>query len=162
MKWDTLSDAVIADTNEYYKGLIAFRKAHGGLRMTTTEDIQANLHFIETNQDNVVAYTIDNSPNGEIAERILVVYNGNKEATQLTLPEGTWNVCVNGKKAGTEVLETANGSIGVDGISAMVLVQGAVADTSDGNGMLSSILLIAGVAFAGAGGVMLARKRKNK
>lgn len=162
MKWDTLSDAVIADMNEYYKGLIAFRKAHGGLRMPTTEEIQANLHFIENEQDNVVAYTIDNSPNGEIAERILVVYNGNKEATQLTLPEGTWNVCINGKKAGTEVLETANGSISVDGISAMVLVQGAIAEASDGNGMLSTILLIGGAAFVGAGGVIFARKRKNK
>lgn len=165
MKWDTLSDVTIADMNEYYKGLIAFRKAHGGLRMTTTEDIQANLHFMDVEQANVVAYTIENSPNGETAEKIMVVYNGNPEATEITLPEGTWDVCVNGQKAGTEVLATAEGSVSVDGISAMVLVQGNVAGalgTVGGNGSLSTVHLVVGVVLIGAGGAAFAMKKKKR
>lgn len=123
MKWDTLDDEKVADMYEYYKGLIAFRKAHGGLRMTTTEDIENNLTFMELEEKNVVAYTIANKPNGESAKNILVAYNGNEEAVDITLPEGKWNVYINGEKAGTEVLDTVEGSISVDGISAVVLVQ---------------------------------------
>ena len=37
IKWDTLSDAAYADAADYYAGLIAFRKAHPALRMTTAE-----------------------------------------------------------------------------------------------------------------------------
>ncbi len=158
MKWDTLSDAKVADMNAYYKGLIEFRKAHGGLRMPTTAEIQANLHFMDVEQANVVAYTIDNSPNGEISDKIMVVYNGNPEAVEMTLPEGTWNVCINGQQAGTEVLATAEGTISVDGISAMVLVQG---DTEAGSGALSTVLIIAGVALLGAGGAAVVMKKKK-
>ena len=139
--------------------------------MTTTEDIQANLHFMDMDQANVVAYTIDNSPNGEIAEKIMVVYNGNSEVAEVTLPEGNWNVCVNGEKAGTEVLSTAEGTVSVDGISAMVLVQG---DTAPAAGVLNgvgassgaaagngTVLIIATVAILGVGGAVFAVKRKK-
>jgi pullulanase len=44
-----------------------------------------------------------------------------------TLPAGSWSICINGSKAGTEVLDTVSSSVGVAGISAMVLVQGELA-----------------------------------
>ena len=166
MKWDTLSDAATADMNEYYKGLIAFRKAHGALRMPTTEEIQANLHFMDAEQENVVAYTIDNSPNGEIADKIMVVYNGNPEAVEMTLPEGAWNICINGQKAGTEVLATAEGTVNVDGISAMVLVQGDTAPTASLAGDNDSSVvgpIVAVVAVLGiCGGALALKKKKSK
>lgn len=129
LKWDLL------DTNaqvvEYYKGLIAFRKAHSALRMTKTEDIQSNLTFMEGLDANVVAYTINNSPNGETAKSLLIVYNANKEATTLTVPAGDWNVYVKGNKAGTEILETiSGGKVTVDPISALVLVQEDAKETT--------------------------------
>ena len=123
IKWDTLDDVKTADMLDYYKGLIAFRSEHPALRMTTTEDIEANLVFMDVEQKNVVAYTIANSPNGEKAKNILVAYNGNEEAVDITLPEGKWNVYINGEKAGTEVLDTVEGTVNVAGISAVVLVQ---------------------------------------
>ena len=166
MKWDTLSDAATADMNEYYKGLIAFRKAHGALRMPTTEEIQANLHFMDAEQANVVAYTIDNSPNGEIAEKIMVVYKGNPEAVEMALPEGAWNICINGQQAGTEVLATAEGTVSVDGISAMVLLQGDTAPAaslagSDDSSVVGPIVAV--VAVLGiCGGALVLKKKKSK
>ena len=162
LKWDTLADEKIADMNEYYKGLIAFRKAHNALRMTTTAEIQANLHFMDT-VDNVVAYTIENSPNGERAEKIMVVYNGNSTAEEVALPDGTWDVCINGQTAGTEVIETVEGSISVDGISALVLVQGNAAPSSAGNGIISTVLIIGAVVILAAGcAVFVIKRKKNK
>lgn len=122
LKWDTLTDN--ADVFNYYKGLIAFRKAHSALRMTTTEDINKNLSFEDTGKENVVAYSIKNKPNNEEAEMIFIAFNANREPVELTLPvDGRWSVYVDGEKAGTEVIKTVNGNtITVDGISGVALV----------------------------------------
>lgn len=122
IKW--ANKANVADTYEYYKGLIAFRKAHSALRMTTATDIQNNLTFMSGLDANVVAYTIANNANGDTAEKITVIFNGNKDAVDVKLPAGTWEICVNDQKAGTASVGTAEGTVSVAGISAMVLVQG--------------------------------------
>ena len=122
LKWDSISTNV--DVYNYYKGLLAFRKAHSALRMTKTTDIQANLAFIDGLEANVVGYTINNSPNGETATSLCIIYNANKAATTVAIPTGDWNVYVKGNQAGTEVLETiTGGTVTVDPISAIVLVQ---------------------------------------
>ncbi len=173
LKWDNKGN--VLDVYEYYKGLIAFRKAHGALRMTTAEEIQANLTFIDGLGENVVAYTIENSPNMEIAEEILVIYNGNKDKISVPLPEGEWEIYINGEKAGCEVLGTAEGSVDVDCISAMVLTRGIsenarqIGETSptDGHGdgksnsLVRNLLLCIGGGCLAAVGI-LAYKRKKK
>ena len=136
LKWDDLSK--YQEVYNYYKGLIAFRKAHGAFRMTSTEEVQNNLKFVDGLDANVVAYTIDNSPNGETAESVFVVYNANKEAVSVTLPEGNWDVYVNGEKAGTEVLDTVSGKVEVSGISAMVLTKGNAPASAVSNGDAAS------------------------
>ena len=121
IKWDTKDENI--DIYNYYKGLIAFRKSHNALRMTTAEEVQKNLKFLTDLPKNVVGYTIENSPNGEVADSLMVIYNANKEDINVTLPEGSWNVYINGETAGCNVLETVEGSASVKGISAMVLVK---------------------------------------
>jgi pullulanase len=92
--------------------------------MTKAEDIQANLTFLNNLEANVVGYTIDNSPNGESATSLCIIYNANKAATTVTIPSGDWNVYVKGNQAGTEILETiTGGQITVAPISTIVLVQ---------------------------------------
>ncbi|MDE6620180.1 MAG: type I pullulanase [Lachnospiraceae bacterium] len=122
IKWS--NKANVMDTYEYYKGLIAFRKAHNALRMTTAAEIQSNLTFMSGLDANVVGYTIANSANGDTAEKITVIFNGNESAVDVALPAGTWEICVNDKVAGTASVGTAEGTVSVEGISALVLVQG--------------------------------------
>ncbi len=122
IKWS--NKANVMDTYEYYKGLIAFRKAHNALRMATTAEIQSNLTFMSGLDANVVGYTIANNANGDTAEKITVILNGNENAVDVALPAGTWEICVNDKVAGTASAGTAEGTVSVAGISAMVLVQG--------------------------------------
>lgn len=177
LKWDNKGN--VLDVYDYYKGLIAFRKAHGALRMTTAEDIQNNLTFVDGLDANVVAYTIANSPNGEIAEDLFVIYNGNATPTEVTLPEGKWDIYVNGEKAGCEVLGTAEGKVTVDGISAMVLTKGTSGNTVNGKdaggatetagqnteskgGVVSTVLICAGVVLLLAGVVLLVKKKKGQ
>ena len=121
IKWDTKKEN--QDVYEYYKGLLAFRKAHGALRMTSAQQIQENLKFQSGVKGNAIAYTIENQPNEESAQTLMVIHNGNNKAINVTLPNGTWNVYVNGEKAGTEVLDQVSGTISVDKISTFVLVK---------------------------------------
>ncbi len=122
LKWDNKFNVI--ETYEYYKGLIAFRKAHGALRMTTTSDIQNSITFMSGLDANVVGYTITGKPNNETAEKIIVIYNANDVAVDVKLPAGAWDICINGEKAGTASIGMAEGTVSVEAISAMVLVQG--------------------------------------
>lgn len=122
IKW--ANKANVMDTYEYYKGLIAFRKAHSALRMTTAADIQNNLMFMSGLDANVIGYTISNNANGDTAAKITVIFNANENPVDVKLPAGAWEICVNDKTAGTASVGTAEGTVSVAGISAMVLVQG--------------------------------------
>ena len=132
VKWDTLNNATYQDVYNYYQGLIEFRNAHASLRMTNTTDVQNNLSFLNTGSANTVGFVINNKPNGEVSDKVCVIYNANKYSVKVSVPYGTWNVCIKNGKAGTDAIMTFTGSeITVDGISCLAMVQGALApDTS--------------------------------
>ena len=125
IKWDTLATEESQDVYAYYKGLIEFRKAHAALRLTNAEDVNNSITTLTGLDQNVAGFVIKGGVNGEEDDAIVVIFNPNKEATTVTLPEGEWNIYVNGEDAGTKVLGTASGSVKVDAISAMVLVDEA-------------------------------------
>lgn len=145
LKWDSLKEN--ADVYAYYKGLLAFRKAHGALRMTTTEEIQNSLKFLDDSvKGDAIAYTIKGQPNGEAAEELMVIHNGNNKEITVKLPDdGTWNVYINGEKAGTEVLAEAMDSVKVAKISTMVLVKESTASKA-----INSLNKIDGKIYIGA------------
>ena len=127
IKWDDLNKPEYADVYEYYKGLIAFRKAHPALRLTTAAEVDANVVPVTGLPANVVAYNIATTGvEGETAEGIFAAFNATKSATTINLPEGTWNICVNGDDAGVTSLGTATGSVTVNAQSSVILVKGEV------------------------------------
>lgn len=118
LKWNdrTLNKEVV----EYYAGLIAFRKSHCSLRMTKTVEIQQYLRFFEWLEPNIVAYHLTHPEDNEIC----VIYNANKDAKTIQIPEGQWEVHVKGKKAGTRILEQVfGGEVVVEPISMTVLLR---------------------------------------
>lgn len=123
IKWDTLEDETYQNVYNYYKGLIAFRKAHAALRLTNADDVNANITSVDGLDDNVLAFRINGGVNGETSDGIFVIFNPNSTETSVTLPDGAWDVCVNADHAGTEALTTVSGSVSVEPISAMVLVK---------------------------------------
>jgi pullulanase len=124
LKWSDLEDEQYQNVYNYYKGLIAFRKAHGALRLSDAADVEENVKPVEGMADNVVAFDINGGVNGETAKEIYVIFNANTEEQSVELPDGDWNVYIDGEKAGTEVLSTIkDGTAVVAPISAMVLVR---------------------------------------
>ena len=122
IKWGNLSTELVSDSHDYYQGLIAFRKAHPAMRLTTKADIIASMTELETENTNVVAF-VNNGAGLEDA--IVSIFNADAAAQTVTLPEGKWSVCVNKTTAGTEALAVVEGTVEVDGTSAMILVKAA-------------------------------------
>lgn len=125
MKYDRLSE--YKDLYEYYRGLIAFRKAHAGLRFGTTEEVQKALHFVDGLPKNVVAFTIETEE-----ETLFVAYNANPESVTIALPvleklskNAEWNICVDGDKASDKAMRTLtkeNSQVEIQGISCLAAV----------------------------------------
>jgi pullulanase len=177
IKWNDLNDATYMDVYNYYKGLIAFRKAHPALRMTTADAVAANITVVEGLANKATAFQFAANANGDSAESIFVVFNPSKEALDVTLPEGNWNVYIDAEDAGTTALRSVEGTVNVAPISAMVLIrEDAVVvetqptepatDAADGgdNG-LNIPAIVAGVAAAaaaaaGAAAVVIKKRKK--
>lgn len=192
LKWETLEEDEYRQVFEYYKGLIAFRKAHGALRLTNAQDVEQNVIPVEGLPANVVAFQVNGGVNGETSEGLFLIFNPNNRTEEITLPDGVWDVYVNGEKAGTEVLATiTNGKASVDPISALVLVKGSgtmireeetleesgdaavgtestevpesVEESSFGSGGLIAVVCVAAViAVAGIGFAVLRMKKSGK
>jgi len=112
------------DVYEYYKGLIALRKAHPAFRIPTADFVQSNLEFLKTNTPNLIAYVLKNHVNGEIWKEILVVYNGNRHTASVTVPDGTWTVvCHDGKIDPKGLMNVSGGSFAVAASSATIMFQ---------------------------------------
>ena len=118
IKWDTLNREEYQVTRDYYKGLIAFRKAHPALRLTTREAVIKAVHPVPCQNPHVLAFQID-----EDGDRIFVAFNADTQAVSLTLPAGKWHPCIRDDVAGTAFLEDVGGSITISPMSALVLVQ---------------------------------------
>ena len=119
IKWDNLNTQAYSYSYTYYQGLIAFRKAHPILRLTTAEAVNAAVTVMEDLDSNVNAFHING---GEIDDDLFIIFNPRKESTTVTLPDGKWDVYVDSVNAGTTMLRTVEGSVTVDAISAMILV----------------------------------------
>lgn len=109
------------DMNEYYKGLITFRKNNPGLRMNSQEKVEKNIIFKDNIPKNVIAYTIKADKDTNQEKDLFIIHNGRDEKVKVTLPNGEWEVYVNGKKAGIEVLERVKNKIDVEKISTYIL-----------------------------------------
>lgn len=133
LKWDNLNDEAYQNVFNYYKGLIAFRQAHPALRMTTAEEVKANISPVTGLGGDISAFRINGGANGETSEGLFVIFNPTKQPASLTLPEGNWVIYVRGEQAGTTPLGTVTGFVSVEPISAMVLVKDSTAtpDTTE-------------------------------
>ena len=177
LKWDNLNDETYQDVFEYYKGLIAFRKAHPALRMTSAEDVKSNITVIKGLENEVTAFQINGGVNGEESAGLFVIFNPAVDAQTVTLPEGSWDIYINGEDAGTEIIATAEGSVTVEPISAMVLVQEeapvpetepvaettpAVEELPESTGFNGSMIAIFAAVIAALCAVFIALKNRKK
>lgn len=110
------------DVFDYYRGLIALRKAHPAFRIPTAEGVREALRFLETGDPGVIAYTLSEHANGDTWKEIVVVFNGNRGAAWVDLPTGSWNIALRDGKIRPEGMGTLSGGrTRVDASSALIL-----------------------------------------
>ncbi|MDZ7262262.1 MAG: alpha-amylase family glycosyl hydrolase, partial [candidate division KSB1 bacterium] len=108
------------DLVNYYKGLIALRKAHPAFRRSHRDDIQ----FLDCDTPFAFGYLIKRNSSDDTND-FLVLLNGNpqRKATFL-LPEGQWAIAVDGKKVRPEPFqEKIIGTVTLEPTSGMVLLR---------------------------------------
>ena len=118
IKWSDLAKDAYRTTMEYYRGLIAFRKAHNCLRLTTREEVLRTVHPVAVEDSLCAAYRITDE-----TDDIFVIFHAGKKPVSVQLPEGIWNVNVCQDKAGVPALDQVSGTVTVAPISAMVLTK---------------------------------------
>lgn len=106
LKWDTLDRPEYRQSVEYYRGLIAFRKAHPGLRLAKRDQVFRQVHPVPCWNDHVVAFRID-----EDTQELFVIFNADTQPVDIPLPGGRWDVTIQDCQAGTEALATVRGSV---------------------------------------------------
>ena len=115
------------DQYEYYKGLVALRKAHPAFRMTSADQIAKHLVFDKIDSKktpNLISYTLKDNANGDEWKNIKVIFNGSDEARTIKLPKGDWHAAVRDGKIDTEAgLGSFRGSATVGPRSALILKQ---------------------------------------
>jgi len=75
----------------YYAALIQLRRQHPAFRMTTAQDINNHLRFLDS-APNTVAFTLGEHANGDPWRSILVIYNPNRSEISFNLPAGDWTI----------------------------------------------------------------------
>ena len=135
IRWSNLDKDIYADTTDYYKGLIEFRKNHAVLRLADAASVSANVTSA-VHSTGVIVNTFKGGVNGEVSDGIVTIFNATNKAVTISgkygITNGTeWKVCVNKEDAGTDVLATiTNGSVTVEPYSVMALVKGETVDTN--------------------------------
>lgn len=105
----------------YYKGLIQLRRHHPAFRLGTAELVRKHLEFLPT-QDCLVGFVLKNHAGGDSWKNIFVFLNGNREAREVTLPAGNYEMIVCDGVINEQGLgEEHGGKVMVDGQSALIL-----------------------------------------
>ncbi len=115
LKWQDLSMAEYRANVEYYRGLLAFRKAHPALRLQYREEVLATVKPVAVSEPQAAAYLV--------GENIFVIFNASEKELTVALPQGRWNLNICENIAGTASLSQAENQIRAASLSATVLTR---------------------------------------
>ena len=114
----------------YYKNLIQLRKNHPAFRLATGEKVRQHLEFLPAvdskgvKQDCLVGFLLKDLQGIDAWKTIIVIYNFNKEAKEMAIPEGNYTIaCCNGAIDEAGLGEVSGKEVLVDGQSALILFQ---------------------------------------
>jgi pullulanase len=107
------------DVFDFYRGMIALRRAHPAFRMTDRAAIERAVEFAKGAPENLVEYVIKRHANGDGWRNILVVYNGGKEGRLMPV-NGDWSIVADENHAGTDVLRVARNTVPVGPFSLLI------------------------------------------
>ena len=106
---------------DYYRDLIALRKAHPAFRLGSAEKVRQHLEFLPV-QDCLVGFRLKNLEGIDSWKEIVVVLNANREAKTIELPAGEYGVaCADGTIDASSGKTVQGGNVSVSAQSALIL-----------------------------------------
>lgn len=112
--------AINKDVFDYYRGMIALRKAHPAFRLGSAAEVLEHLEFLPA-PECVVAYRLKDFAGGDEWEDIIVVLNAQREMVNIPLPEGEYTAVVYDGKVNLDGFMTFAESANVLPQTALVL-----------------------------------------
>ncbi|HPQ17691.1 MAG TPA: type I pullulanase, partial [bacterium] len=114
------------DVFNYYKNLIALRKAHPMFRFKTAQEIKENIYFLDDDMDYVlpakcVAYVINKGSTNDNWENAIVIFNPNNYSVNIELPESQWYLVLDKNNYYPQGNGEYKNSVSVPSYSAMIL-----------------------------------------
>ena len=160
---------------EYYKGLIALRKAYPAFSMASQAEVEKALHFFSTESDSevvlpemMIGYKIDAAANTTTNQNLFVFFNGSLEPQTISIPAGKYRVLANASQVNAEGIETImGGTVQIAASSSLILesadgvkVNGDINGVSaEDQSLFIGIGLLALIA-AGAGYTFIKKRKK--
>jgi pullulanase len=93
------------DVFDYYRGLIALRRAHPMFRLSEADAIRKSLFFLDddlglTVPQGGIGYVLNRSTTNDAWENALVLFNPNSAPVEFAIPSSSWIPVVNARAAG--------------------------------------------------------------
>ncbi|MGH9846981.1 MAG: type I pullulanase, partial [Blastocatellia bacterium] len=119
------------DVYDYYRGLIALRRAHPMFRLERGKDVRRAVNFLDDSLKmavpaGCVAFVVEDLRGLDSWKRALVLINTQPRAVEFSIPAGDWRLFVDGRRAGRIEIPAGAGKVESDratvaGRSVMVL-----------------------------------------
>ena len=97
------------DLFDYYRNLIAMRKAHPAFRLRTADEVARHIKFDETKSDNLISYSITGNAGGDTWKEIKLVFNGANEAQTVNIKKDDWTIVAQDGRIDMNGLGTTHG-----------------------------------------------------
>ena len=79
---------------EYCRKLISFRKQHPALRISSADEIQKNLKFLDPYIPDVIAYELHRGNSNDSFKRLIFIFNGTKNSSRVPIPIANWQIII--------------------------------------------------------------------
>lgn len=120
INWD--NKTLYKEVFDYYKGLIALRKAHPAFRMSSSGEVREHLEFIPAGSSNLIAFRLKEHAGGDNREEIIVMLNSGKLPAKINIPEGRYTViCKDGQINPGGMGQLNGGEVSVPAQSALLI-----------------------------------------
>ncbi|MBX0291635.1 type I pullulanase [Hymenobacter sp. HSC-4F20] len=114
--------------NQFYRQLVALRRAHPAFRLPSQELIQQHLEFLPNLPTTTIGYRLKDHAGGDSWNNIVVLLNGNRQPARMSVPAGRYSVVLAGDQINPQGIRQVEGvgetlTVEVPASSALILAQ---------------------------------------
>jgi pullulanase len=113
-----------ADLCDYYRAMIALRHEHKGFRLGSADLVKEHVEFLDTDNESLIIYRINNLEEFDSAKSLTVLLNGSAKQATAEVPEGTYTVLAHDAQVDISGLGQIQGTqVVVEPYSATILAE---------------------------------------